>query len=201
MLPVFFHESRFMPNAISSQDAIGIGQIRPAAIKDVETQMLPMLKDLINDKIPGCEYLLNIKKDSPINYKSAKSCAQQFDPYYIRHSIVYSSLYYLHIKSKAIKRVNERYKGMSVSDDTINLCIINDARLCYNQGPTAVNKLHKFLVEAKIVPEEASPEGNHRDYFERIRSEEAAQYVPKQIKDQGVMEKTAQTGCGPHPEN
>jgi len=201
MLPVFFHESRFMPNAISNMDAIGIGQIRPAAIKDVESQMLPMIKDLISDKIPGCEYLLDLKKGSPTNYKSAKSCAQQFDPYYIRHSIVYSSLYYLHLKSKAIKRVNERYKGVNTPDETINLCVINDARLCYNQGPTAVNKLHKFLIEAKIMPEELSPEGNHRDYYERIRSEEAAQYVPKQIKDQRIMEKTAQTSCGPHPKN
>jgi len=52
MLPVFFHESRFMPNAISSQDAIGIGQIRPAAIKDVEKEMIPILGNLINHNIP-----------------------------------------------------------------------------------------------------------------------------------------------------
>ena len=201
MLPVFFHESRFMPNASSSQDAIGIGQIRPAAIKDVEKEMIPILGNLINHNIPGCQYLLNLKRDSSTNYQSAKSCAQQFNPYYIRQSIVYSSLYYLHVKEKAIKRVNERFTGVEPSSDIINTCIMNDARLCYNTGPTAVNQLHKYLIQAKMVPEEQSSEGNHRDYYERVKSEEAAQYVPKQLEDQSLMEKTAQTTCGPHPKN
>lgn len=199
ILPIFMHESRFMPNVISATYAGGVGQMTRPAIQDMNRLHYKITN--IGKNNASCGYFEDIPEMS-----DNRICAKLYTPPNPRQNIIYGIRYQEYIESesstyspKALvdKWIKYRWKDRKLTEDQIEEFMDILLHVSYNAGKGVALPAFQALRDNNATAQ-LPFEKFKKTYFELLdknAGDEPATYHNDIVRDARRMEKESGADC------
>ncbi len=199
ILPIFVHESRFMPNVLSPSYAGGVGQLTGIAIKDMN-RFLDKIKEFSKTR-PECAYLNDIEE-----MRDNRICSRIIIPPNPRRNIIYGVYYQMYIEDGdprysphsvvekwAAKRWADRRLSQDDKDEITEVLL----HVSYNAGKgVALPAFQTLRDDPKAAQLSiAAFKKKYFDLLDEMAGDEPATYHNDIVRDSKNMEEDSGADC------